>query len=145
MHERRTSPESLLRPVFSISRFAVATALTLVLFSCAAPSEEQARETVREFVQALQIGNMEELSSFAPFIEDLDAPKKEKLHESFQDFEDWEIREVQIEGRKARVTAHFSSPENSVDIVFPLKSEGGRWVLEEKIRYRSTIDVIPAE
>ena len=148
MHSRHSGTTSAALPIAAIPFYIVvmtAVTVALLLFSCSAPSERQARAAVQSFVEAVRQGDMDRVSSIAPFMKELEVEKREKLRKNFQDFEEWSIGEVRIQGRKARVTAHFSSTENSIDIVFPLRAEGDRWMLEEKLRYRTTIDVIPAE
>lgn len=116
-----------------------------VLTSCGNPGELSAEATVEDFIQALYSRDPGQLQEHAPFFAELGVEAKEELFDSVQDFSNWEIKSVRVEGKKAEVLVQFYSADKNLRIQFPLRAEGGKWKIQNRISTSTTIDFIPAE
>jgi hypothetical protein len=138
------------RPIHSTRRTLITllpliAVTALMLGACGAPGEEKARETVGQFITALERGDVEAMAEQAPFVNELSRDKRTALLDGFEKFERWQIEKVERRGSEARVSVTFHSPQESLDIVFPLEAEGDDWRINESFTFRTTIDFIPAE
>ena len=137
---------SRLTGTFRIILLAVSSiVITALLFSCGSPGEQNARETVEEFITALRAGDFDALEEIAPFIAGLEEERRRELADHIDQFAEWNITDTEVHRSSARVRVEFRDGSRSTAIVFPLRSEDQKWIIEEMISFSTTIDVIPAE
>lgn len=118
----------------------------MIFASCSTPGEEKAAELVTRFIQGLYIQDEEAVQQAAPFFAELEEGQREKLYDSVREYNSWELKTVEVKGRKAVAVVEFSKPDaNKVQMQFPLEARDGSWHIQEMISFSTTIDFIPAE
>ncbi len=118
----------------------------VIFASCTHPGEEKAAEVVVRFVEAFYSQDEESVQQTAPFFAELEEGKKEELYKSFREYNTWELKTVEVNGRKAVAVVEFSKPDgNKVQMQFPLEARDGSWRIQEMVSFSTTIDFIPAE
>jgi len=113
--------------------------------SCTSPGEEKAAELVTRFIEGLYSRDVESVRQAAPFFAGLEEDQREKLYESVRENDSWELKTVEVKGRKAVVIVEFSQADSTVQMQFPLEARDGSWHIQEMISFSTTIDFIPAE
>lgn len=122
------------------------TIIILILCAaCSSPGKSAAENTVSQFVEGLYAQDAEAIRDAAPFFDEIDDAQKQQLYQNIRAYESWNIEAVQVKGRSAIVIVEFSKPDKNLQMQFPLEAQNDSWVIQEKISFSTTIDVIPAE
>jgi len=117
----------------------------MLIISCSSPGRSAAEDVVQQFVEGLYARDAELIRRAAPFFDELPQQQREQLYDNTEQFADWDIKSVQINGRSGTVHVASSNEEASLQMQFPLKAQDDSWRVQETISYSSTIDFIPAE
>ena len=117
----------------------------VVCAACSSPGKSAAEKTVSRFVEGLYAQDAEAIRDTAPFFFFFDKAQKQQLYQNIRAYDSWNIEAVQVKGRSAIVIVKFSSLEKNLQMQFPLEAQNDSWVIQEKISFSTTIDVIPAE
>ena len=118
---------------------------TAICAACAAPGTQAAKKTVSRFVEGLYAQDAEAIGDVAPFFDKIKDAQKEQLYQNIRAYDSWNIEAVQVKGRSAVVIVEFSNSDQNLQLQFPLKAQNDSWIIQEKISFSTTIDVIPAE
>ena len=129
----------------TILLFSTALLLSALTLGCENPGEKEARLTVERFIAAMIDEDPETAGTYAPFVQELEEKKIERLYREFQSYENWRIKDFEAGGSRAEVPVEFRSDEKSIVIRFPLEAKGDSWRIRDRISFSTTIDFIPAE
>ncbi len=119
--------------------------MVVLCVACSSPGKEAASNTVTRFIEGLYAQDAETVRQAAPFFEEIDPAQKQQLYQNVQSYDAWKVEAVQVKGSSAVVIVEFSKPEKQIQMQFPLRAQDDAWVIQEKISFSTTIDVIPAE
>lgn len=128
-----------MKPIFIIILFIA------ICGACASPGKDTAERTVNRFIEGLYAKDVDAVVQAAPFFGEIEEKQKQKLYDTVQSFDSWEIENVKVKGSTAIVLVEFSKSDRQVQMQFPLEVRKDSWVIQETLSFSTTIDIIPAE